>query len=303
LTKAYKYNIFNFTISSEIELSGFLNSKNVPDIFIKFGDSPQTLGESAIKGVLYEALPRKFLLKAFDIARFYVTDGKIIYVHKLDNFQMASARTFLTSSVFGALLLQREIMPIHASIVEHKGSAVIIAGASGAGKSTLAAYMAQQGYPVLGDDIAAIQIQNDHPYVLPGIPHLKLWKDSLNKLNLPNESFSKIRDGIDKYIDYSLLPIDKILPIKHIFLINPQSNQNLSINQIKGKDKFIVLKNNIYRKQFVSAFGLDKTVFQTIATIASHVKIYRLVRPMDSFSVKEMAIQIQNVLNDKENAK
>jgi hypothetical protein len=299
LTKTYTYSLFNLIVSSELELPGLLKSSGIPDVTIKYGETPETLGPTSHKGVLYEALSAKFLLKALDAAHFYVTDGKYITIRPLENYSPKTARVFLLSSVLGALLHQRSLLPMHASAIEYYGKSVLFAGVSGAGKSTLAAFLSKKGFSILSDDIAAIQTNNGKSSILPGIPHLKLWKDAVSKLKLPLEGLNKLRDGVDKYIDYTITPTHLSFPITYIFILSSQNSNGITINAIKGKDKFITLKNHVYRKQFITALGQEKNIFYTISTLASNIKMYRIIRPVDGFHVEEIADRILEIIKEK----
>lgn len=302
MTKKYTYSLFNLIISSELELPGFLKANGTPDVTIQFGNTPETLGPTAHKGVLYEAIPGIFLLKALNNARFCVSDGKLITIQQLENYSPETIRVFLLSSVIGALLYQRNIIPLHASGIEFNGKAVLFAGVSGAGKSTLAAFLSKKGFSILSDDIAAIQTENGKSIVLQGIPHLKLWKDAVSKLVLPLDGMNRLREGIDKYIDYTINPTNTNFPISHVFILSTQSSDCTTITRIKGKDKFVILKNHVYRKQFVTALGQDKNIFHAISALAANIKMYHINRPSDGFSVEEIANKILDIIkenNDK----
>jgi hypothetical protein len=289
LNNYHTYNIFNLSISSEIELPGLLFSKKKPDVVIKFGETPESLGPIANRGILYESIPDKFLLKAFSVARFYLVDGKQITIQPLAKYDLETARVFLLGSVFGALLHQRNFLPLHASAVEFNGKAMVFAGASGAGKSTLAAYLSQHGFSILSDDITVIHFENGKPYILPGLPHIKLWKDAAIKLKLPLECMYKLRDGIEKFIDYSIQPVDKIVPLRHIYILNTQNADGISMTKISGREKFIALKNHIYRKQFITAFGKEKIIFQSLSELALNTEVYRINRQMEDYNIENVA--------------
>jgi len=59
---------------------------------------------------------------------------------------------------------------------------VLFVGKSGLGKSTLAAYLAQQGFPVLCDDFVVLNQQRAHTLVVPSYPGVRLWPDTLSTL-------------------------------------------------------------------------------------------------------------------------
>ena len=65
----------------------------------------------------------------------------------------ADVRLFLLGSVWGALALQRGLLPLHASAVGRGRTVHAFTGPPGAGKSTLAAALAARGYPLFTDDM------------------------------------------------------------------------------------------------------------------------------------------------------
>jgi hypothetical protein len=46
----------------------------------------------------------------------------------------------------------RDVLPVHAGLVEHKGDGILVGGASGSGKSTVTLMCARHGFRYLGDD-------------------------------------------------------------------------------------------------------------------------------------------------------
>lgn len=63
--------------------------------------------------------------------------------------------------------------PVHAATVRRNGTAAVLVGASGTGKSTLAYAAARQGFDVLGEDVAYVQLAPAfRVWALPGRVHL-----------------------------------------------------------------------------------------------------------------------------------
>jgi len=87
-------------------------------------------------------------------------------------------RVFLYGAAFSALLQQRRLMPIHASVVVIGDCAVAFCGGTGRGKSTLAAAFAARGYAVLSDDKIVLRRSPAGLFAFPTPPVLSLYPEA-----------------------------------------------------------------------------------------------------------------------------
>jgi hypothetical protein len=87
--------------------------------------------------------------------------------------------SYLVGPVLGVLLRYRRVVCLHGSAVVDDGRAVVFIGQPGAGKSTTAAALAQRGYTLLADDIAALEERDGVFYVHPAYPGVSLWPKAL----------------------------------------------------------------------------------------------------------------------------
>ncbi|GAB4303355.1 MAG: hypothetical protein Kow0068_25700 [Marinilabiliales bacterium] len=294
----YFYRAFGLGISSEIELPELISSDSGNDVIIVTGKTPDKL-ESPIKtGIRYEAAENQFLLTVDNVARYYVTNGKQIIVEPYNNNDMASIRLFLLGSAFGALIIQRNLIPMHASSVKIKNFAVLFSGISGVGKSTIAAGFYKRNYTVLDDDVSVVNIINDIPNVVPGYPQIKLWADVLNHFDEMPENLIKVRSNIKKFC-YKIKNFDNHqYPIKYIFILQTKNSGNIEIKKLKGIDKFNVLRNNTYRVQFIEGLDKQKVHFKTLEKMARNCKIYTVKRPRTGFLLDAL---IDNILKTFDN--
>ena len=91
----------------------------------------------------------------------------------------ADLASYFLGPVLGFVLRLRGVTCLHASAVALEGHAVAFIGPPEAGKSTTAGAFARQGYPVLADDIVALELRGDSVFAQPGYPRLRLWPDSV----------------------------------------------------------------------------------------------------------------------------
>jgi hypothetical protein len=154
-----RYALYGLLLDSEMECPKLVPAEAPdaePDDRIRLGPMPQALDDAKKKGVLYQISPDRFLLGLGKIARYLVSEGREIVIERVPGGSDDAVRVFLFGSVFGALLHQRGVLPLHGSAVMPSRGATIFAGPSNSGKSALAAAFHRRGYDVLADDVCAI---------------------------------------------------------------------------------------------------------------------------------------------------
>lgn len=294
--KLYKYSAFGLVIGSEIELPELLSSDIDTEIKIEFGETPVELQNPIKKGLRFQAAENEFLLHVDNVASFYVKNGDSITIKKKENADDDSVRLFLLGSALGALLMQRDMIPMHGSTVKIDDYCIVITGVSGVGKSTLAAQFFKQDYQILSDDVSAIKLENKQAFIVPSYPQIKLWADAIRKFNDNPGSHRKLRDNIEKFgIKIHKQYYTKPLPVKAVFILNTKNTEGIDFDEVKGIEKFNALRRNTYRFQFVDGLNKQKEHFQTINQIASLIKVYRITRPRKGFNAEEL----KNIIIEK----
>lgn len=287
MNKKYRYKAFGLNFISDFEIPELIQSDNEPDVFVSIDTAPAQINNIIKKGVRYQAGKDEFLLETDRIAKFYIKNGNKIIVEPYKKEIDKEVRLFLLGSAFGALFLQRGLLPIHGSAIQFGHSTSIFTGLSGAGKSSIAAWFVQQGYQILADDISVI---NHSLEVEPGFPNMKIWKDVLEKLGISTDSLSSIRPDIQKY-KYSVENnfCSQPLPVKNIFIINPKNTPGFESEELTGIEKFNAIKNNTFRYRFVEGLQKQQEHFTVINRLLKQVKVYRIKRPQAPVMLKEFA--------------
>jgi hypothetical protein len=290
----YTYHIFGLNIVSALPLPAslalHLQADNAPDVVIEYGETPAALANHGIRGVRYQAAPGEFLLWVDNVARFYVRDGSRITILPEAGAGADDILVFLMGSAMGALLHQRSILVLHGSAITVKEKSVVFCGPSGIGKSTLAAGFHQRGYPFLADDLCAIAIFEGSPAVIPGFPRLKLWADTLKKLDSCKDRLQSVRWGaaLEKYF----LPVDACqhapVPLQAVFILESTNTEKLSITQLSGTEKIDPLIENTYRMRFLQGLGGKKEHFKQCAAVAAKADVCQVVRPDKGFLLTEL---------------
>jgi hypothetical protein len=265
-------------------------------VAIRAGAVPSTL-DAARKGAFYEVShhsgERRFLLRVDQVARYLAANGNEILVDAAPGADEDSVRLFLLGSVFGALLYQRGLLPLHASAIETSRGAVILAGGSGVGKSALAAALYARGYRVIADEICAIDCNTAGSRVFPAFPRLLLWPDVIEQLALWTADVRPARPKIKKYH----VPVGKgfekgfasdPLPVYALYVLQVSRTGASGFSGVAGAEKVRELVNLTFRRPFASGMISGTAYFDQVTRIARDVPISRFARPF-SLSVRESA--------------
>lgn len=287
----YHYHFFGLNFESSLPLLDLPEAGGKPDVIIKLGNVPDHIKNAKIKGNWYQAGPGEFILRVDNVASYYVCNGAEIMIAPEPETSDLEILIFLMGSAMGALLHQRNILPLHASAIDIGGSGIIFLGPSGIGKSTIAAGFHQKGYAVLSDDVCATRASNGNvPAIIPGFPRLKLWADTLEKIEQDKKKLQRVRvaESFDKYFSPFHKACMEPVPIKTVFLLNAADTDTFTISQLKGVKKIDLIMEQTYRPHFLEGMGDKQKYFKQCAAIAVHSKIFKIVRPENGFRLNEL---------------
>lgn len=291
------YRAYGLIIESEIELPELIEDQGDPDVTVRIGTVPELSEANTGRYKRIRATKDELLLTVEEVAQYYVENGKSIVVRPIQPIDESAIRLFLLGSAFGALLQQRGYYVLHGSAVESKGKAYVFSGKSGAGKSTLTATLAMKGYPLIADDVCAIDVRTGvEPTILPGFPRIKLCKDAAELLDKDCSKGLPVRAGFEKYN----FPVDDMrqsqaLPIGGIFIIRKGEREGLCVEPVTGLRKIRVLVRNTYRWRFVKIRREEQRLLDQCANLAAKVNIHNLLRGGAGSSAQEISsFLIQN---------
>ena len=126
------------------------------DVTIRRGDVPTALAAPESEGVVWQHAGRQTLFRLPRGVRFLIEDGRSIRYAMERGTTPHDVRPFVLSTVWGALAMQRGLLPLHASSVTRGPDLLAFTGGSGIGKSTLAAALGSHGYPLFTDDVLLV---------------------------------------------------------------------------------------------------------------------------------------------------
>ena len=287
----YFYHIFGLKIESVIAFLDMPQGEGNPDVVIRYGKVPDEILDAKIKGVRYQAGPGKFLLRVDNVGKYYVTNGNDILIERETGVADEEVLLFLMGSAMGALLHQRNILPLHGSSIEVDGGGIIFTGPSAIGKSTLAGAFRKKGYNLLSDDVCAVTAKNNKDsHIIPGFPRLKLWADALKKLNEGRKGLNRVR--LDQDLEKYFVPFDNVdnghVRVKSVFVLETTNTDQFEVVQLQRGDKIDPIINNTYRPRFLDGLGGKKEHFKQCAAVAAKAAVIRITRPRKGFRLDEL---------------
>jgi hypothetical protein len=294
------YSAYGLTIASEInspQLTPLIPPPDNPsaDVFIRFGEAPQSLENPVAQGAFFQASPTQFLLHVKTIGSFLVLEGREIIIQPAPQATQEEVNLFLFGSVFGAVLHQRGYLALHASAIVTPRGSVLFMGNSGHGKSTTAAAFLRRGYQILADDVCALRLdQSGRPVVIPAFPQLKIWADAAEKLNTDIQSLRKVRTQLEKYV----LPVQEHFnqaptPIHALYHLNIHNQPEIRLEKVEDAEQFKMLLDNTYRAHFLDGFKMRGEHFRLAMVVTKSSQFRRVTRPLTPFLLDELVDLIE----------
>ena len=290
----YIYKMFGMIISSEIQLPVCQEQQHLAGqatVFIKYGKVHKHLPNDIRNADQHTFVkPGNIWLHIKDVVWIHIFNGTNITVELFDNADLQTVCLFLFGSGIGALAHQQGKSIIHGNTIQTKNGCIVFTGDSGAGKSTISTAMYTRGHSFVADDLAVITTDFE---VEPGIPRLKIWQDTAQKLNINTENLDKIRLLVDKYS----YPITKNIsfeskPIQAIILLENHNDNTFNIEEVKGIEKLAEIQKHTYRRFYVEGMGYHQQFFELTSNLSQRIILYRITRPANDFG-----FQLEKLIN------
>jgi hypothetical protein len=278
------YRICGLTVSSEFELPGAIANPSPvarADVAIRRASVPASLSGVTATGPIWEMLGDRILLRVPRLARYLMTAGREIAVELEPDATERDATGFVLGTAFGILLHQRGALVLHGAAVAKGGRAIAICGPSGAGKSTLAAALCRDGCFFATDDLCVVALdEHRRPVVLPDGRRLKLWKESIDKLDLAGRQGEVVRDSFEKYyiepFDTAAEPprLSAIYVLREALRPIEESIQGLAL-----PDAMRALDYETYLPELRVKMGHKPEMLARAAAMLGHARVFLLIRP------------------------
>ena len=286
----YLYRAFGLEIRSEIHCPELTVGGAGEQVCIMRGSVASVGTDSGGEEVRIEAEAKRFLLTVDGVARFLVDDAERIVVDAEPGVDERRIRLYLLGSVLAALLHQRGLLTLHASVVRIGDRCAAFMGPSGIGKSTLAATFRKQGYPVVADDVCCVLInESEGPTVFPGFPQIKLWEDSARYVGERPEDLFRVHPDAEKH---GLILEEGIasepLPLGRFYLLGESEDGEFELSRMQGFEKMEALASQTYRWYILDALGLKVDHFKQCTLLARRLDGVAVRRPAEGMRVKEL---------------
>ena len=215
-----------------------------------------------------------------------VYDGKRITYALTGKGNPEWLQTYILGYGMSMLALQRDMLPIHCSVVADEKGAVLIAGESGAGKSTATTAFLKAGYTLMADDMAWA----DGTMVYPAFPYQKLCRDVVEREGYDLDELIYIDEQKDKFLArYRGGFSTEARPMKGFILLHLTPEEQVTVRELTGFDRFHVYVGNLFLRRLmtkeqkyaphIGKIGLD---------MASKVPILCIGRPAGKDTAEEV---------------
>jgi hypothetical protein len=216
---------------------------------------------------------------------YIVTNGDRIEVRAEQRAAERNVRLFLLGSAMGLLLHQRGLLPLHANAIEIDGRAVAFMGESGAGKSTLAAWFQERGHRIIADDVCVVAFDGEgRALTQPGIPRLRLWRQSLQAVGRTADGLERSYAGDDEYDKWDVPVADHL---RHSNAVRLSAicvltrGDKLNLLQIEGVQAMEELFAHTYRGALLNRSHSAEAHWSQCLRLLAEVPVFRLERVWD----------------------
>jgi hypothetical protein len=300
---ARSYRLCGLRIDSDFDLPALPEWDGAPDapadVNCRLGEVAARLDRPVhIAPIFQTSGTGEYLLVLPGTGRVRVRNGNAITVQP-DAGASGNLNAVLAGPILAVLWHQRDLLPLHASVVVIDGRAVALCGPPAAGKSTLAAVLAEQRYHVIADDIGVVDARNNQEVLVPpGCARLQLWRDALAELGVATAGLKRAVPHKERYfLDCG----NGIAAQPHRLAAVVQVIRNAlppaALERLRGSQTADVLYNCVHTPQPAKALGRAQPIFAALMRMASAgVGVWRLSVPEGLTGLREAAAKLPAVL-------
>ena len=281
-----KYEVHSLNLASTFalpELCAMTVDQSVEaDAIIEVGEVPYTIPHEWASENGFLVGRNEILVSIDGAARYLIQEGKRIIIQREPGAADELVRAFLYGAAFSALLQQRRLMPLHASVVVIGERAIAFCGGTGHGKSTLAAAFAARGYAVLSDDKIVLRRSPDGLLAYPSPPVLSLNPAAARATGqaLINRVSDHKKFGKHCYLVPDAYGHTPTL-LTHILVTKWVEDGVFDIEPLSPFQGLIELRQNITIGTLIGPLGFEADFLQWTQDIMKYSRLFQLRRPKD----------------------
>jgi hypothetical protein len=225
-------------------------------------------------------------LEYFDGTQFWFDrHGTELWATWPENLGLEDAATYLLGPVLGLLLRVRGATCLHGSAVSVGDSAIAFVGPEGAGKSTTAAALAQQGFPIVSDDVVALAEVSGDFQVHPAYPYLCLWPEAVEALFGSADALPRFSGAYEKRclsLEKRNLKFEsRQLPLRAIYVFGERRAERApAITAMPAQSGFLALVANTFATNALDA-TLRANEFETLGRLIPRIPVRQVVAHSD----------------------
>ncbi|MDR3701283.1 MAG: hypothetical protein P4L56_16675 [Candidatus Sulfopaludibacter sp.] len=265
------YSAYNLRIGSEIPLLELPPAQTGGDVDIRLTEARPLDGTQSIQWRANPGAEARFSYPR--AGQFQVCGGREVIVTPEPGAESALLRLYVQGMMLAAILHQRGLFVLHASIVSAGGRCFAFVGSVGAGKSTMASGFHARGYSVVADDNAALSLRNSPPTVLPAFPSLKIYPEVAAALGYSRSYLRPVHESQVKHAQpvldgFSSGPV----PLDAIYVLDREAAAEVS------RLSAVETMRELIRHSVPTRWGVegDGTHLQMCAQLANLVPVYRV---------------------------
>ncbi len=210
-------------------------------------------------------------------------DARTIEFRPLEHATQHTLTTYLLGQVLSFSLLSFGCEPLHATAVVVDGSAVAFLGDCGDGKSTLGAAFLARGYPLLTDDVLALQFDRAGVIAHAGPARLKLFPSVARSL-LGRTGTRTLNPGTRKLV-LSLTGRDATaaaVPLDALYVLcgsaRSRRASRVTLTPLRGQRAFVEVIRSAFNLIQIDKARLENQ-FRMATSLVNIVPVTRLTYP------------------------
>ena len=266
----YIYTAYNLCIHSEIQLPELFACEGSPDVIIRLGKmadiSPEIISQNNCYFGSLEG-----------VGQLFFRNGEEIIIEPEKGIDENMLSPSILGSAMSIVLQQRGLLVLHGSSVVINNRAVAFIGGSGWGKSTLAKAFHTKGYPMLTDDVLAVNTDEDYPLALPAFPQFKLLPEAATALGYDSENLPPIfPNAVKLSYRFSKGFHQKSVQLQHIYVLAKGTQHK--IVRLHKQEAFIELIRHSRAVGLLKAPEFQTAHFRQCQSLLQQVGCSRFIR-------------------------